>query len=164
MHHSPTLQFYAELHFDHQTVAHWSQFCCKAMSSFILVCPLQLFLNGGWQGMAKLGKHMIDASAGKCVVVASCARLHFCWCQVGISDTCLARVADRSAETLLPIIKACILPSTTIISDCWGHNVCLCNVGLTPLCQLLCEFLGMWMLTNTIYPTWMQVKVNLRSY
>jgi len=70
--HSPTLQFFAELHFDHQTVAHWSQFCCKAMLSFILICPLQLFLNGGWQGVAKLWKYMIDASAGKCVIAASC--------------------------------------------------------------------------------------------
>ena len=34
----------------------------------------------------------------------------------------------------------------------------------TPLRQSLCEFRGMWMLTNTIKPTWMHVKVNLRPY
>ena len=28
-HHSPTLQFCAKLRFDHQTVADWSQFCCR---------------------------------------------------------------------------------------------------------------------------------------
>ena len=42
--HSLTLQFHAELRFDPQTVADWSQFCCKAMSNFILKCSLQLFL------------------------------------------------------------------------------------------------------------------------
>ena len=41
--HSQTLQYCAELHFDHQPVAHWSQFCCKAMSNFILICSLRFF-------------------------------------------------------------------------------------------------------------------------
>ena len=74
--HSATLQFCVELRFDHQTVADWLQFCCKAMLNLILICSLQLFLNGGWQGrgVAKLWKYMIDASAGKCVIVASCVR------------------------------------------------------------------------------------------
>jgi len=76
-------------------------------------------------------------------------------------DTCLAPVADRSAETLLAIVKSCILPGTTVVSDCWGYNVRLCNDGLLPLHQSLCEFRGTWMLTNTIKPTWMHVKVNL---
>ena len=35
-----TLQCHAELRVDHQTVAHWSQFCRKAMSYFILSCSL----------------------------------------------------------------------------------------------------------------------------
>jgi len=38
-HHSPTLQSCAEL-----CVDHWSQFCRKAMSNFILICSLQLIL------------------------------------------------------------------------------------------------------------------------
>jgi hypothetical protein len=42
------------------------------MSSFILTCSLQLFLNGGWQGVALLWKYMINASAGKSVIVADC--------------------------------------------------------------------------------------------
>ena len=121
------------------------------MSSFILICPLQLFLNGSWQGLAKLWKYMIDASAGKCVIVASCARqCAFLLVSAGIGDTCLARVADRSAETLLAIIKACILPAPQSSVTAGGHNVCLSNDGLTPLCQLLCEFCGIWMVTNVI--------------
>ena len=31
----------------------------------------------------------------------------------------LASVEDRSADTLIPIIKKHVLPGTTIISDCW---------------------------------------------
>jgi len=65
--------FHAEHRFDHKTAADWSQFCCKAMSNFILICSLQLFFNGGWQGVAKLWKYRIDASAGKSVIVAGCA-------------------------------------------------------------------------------------------
>ena len=41
--HSLTLQFRAELHFDHQTVADWSRFSCKAMSNLILICFYSLF-------------------------------------------------------------------------------------------------------------------------
>jgi hypothetical protein len=53
-----------------------------------------------------------------------------CWCQEGTGDTCLEPVAVRSAETLLAIIKACILPSTTAISDCCGYNVQLLSEEL----------------------------------
>jgi len=44
----------------------------------------------------------------------------FCWCKAGIRDTSLALVADPAAEILLAMFKAFILPSTTIVSDCWG--------------------------------------------
>jgi hypothetical protein len=44
------------------------------------------------------------------------------WVFVGVhqewGETCLVRVTDLSTETLLAIIKACIFPSTTIVSDC----------------------------------------------
>jgi len=49
--HSLTLQCRAELYFDHETVADWSQICCKPMSNLILICFLQIFLmmvGGGW--------------------------------------------------------------------------------------------------------------------
>jgi hypothetical protein len=38
-------------------------------------------------------------------------------------STFIVPVPDHSAETLLGIIKIWILPSTTIISDCWGAYV-----------------------------------------
>ena len=41
--HSLTLQFRVELRFDDQSVADWSQFCCKAVLIFILICSLQLY-------------------------------------------------------------------------------------------------------------------------
>jgi hypothetical protein len=35
-------------------------------------------------------------------------------------NVCLFVVADRSAETLISIIRKTILPGTTILSDCWA--------------------------------------------
>lgn len=35
------------------------------------------------------------------------------------ADVFLYAVPDRSSSTLIPIIKDCILPGSTIISDCW---------------------------------------------
>jgi len=46
--HSLTLHCCAELHFEYETVADWSQFCYKPMLNFILICSLQIFFNGGW--------------------------------------------------------------------------------------------------------------------
>jgi len=62
-HLSPTLQFCVELRFDHRTVTDWSQFCCKAMLNFILICSLQLILM-------VVGRE----GGGKIIIVAGCAR------------------------------------------------------------------------------------------
>jgi len=59
--HSPTLQFCAELRFDHQTVTDRSQFCCKAMPNFILICSLSLILM------------VVGGGGGGIVIVAGCA-------------------------------------------------------------------------------------------
>ena len=56
-------------------------------------------------------------SKQKCI----CGLLHvtgFLLVSSGNRDTCLASVTDRAAETLLAIFKACILPTTMIVSDC----------------------------------------------
>jgi len=42
--HSLTLEFRSELHFEHETVGDWSQFCCKQMLNFISISSLQIFL------------------------------------------------------------------------------------------------------------------------
>jgi hypothetical protein len=53
--HSLTIQCRAELRFDNQTVADWSQLCRKATSILSLICSLQLILmvvgvgGGAWQ-------------------------------------------------------------------------------------------------------------------
>jgi hypothetical protein len=91
----------------------------------------------------------------------ACDNVSFCWCRAGIRNTCLAAVTDSSAKTFLAIIKACILPGTTVVSDCWGYNVRLHNDGLIPLRWF---FFGTWILTITIKATWMHVKVNIRPY
>ena len=50
----------------------------------------------------------------------------------GTCRTFLVTVCDRSAETLIGLIKQWILPGTTIISDCWSANSSLLGEGYTP--------------------------------
>jgi len=60
---------------------------------------------------------MIAVSVGENIIAAGCAQhVSFCWCRAGIRNTCLAPVTVCFAETLLAIIKACILPGTTFVS------------------------------------------------
>ena len=47
----------------------------------------------------------------------------------GTGRTFVVPVEDRSAETLLPIIKDWIMPETTIYSDCWAAYNCLQSEG-----------------------------------
>ena len=47
----------------------------------------------------------------------------------GTGRTFMVPVEDRSAETLLPIIKDWIMPETTIYSDCWAAYNCLQSEG-----------------------------------
>ena len=49
----------------------------------------------------------------------------------GSGRTFLVAVHDRSAETLIGIIKRWILPGTTIISDCWAAYSSLREEGYT---------------------------------
>jgi len=104
------------------------------MSSFILSCSLRLFFVViGGEERDKFVK-TDDGCFGrrKC----NCGKLRAtAWVLVGIEresgDTCLAPVADHFAETLLAIIKVCMLPGRTIVSECWVYNARLCSEGLT---------------------------------
>ena len=109
-----------------------SQFCCKAMLSFIWICTSHLFLNVVWQRVAKLGKYMIDASAGKCVIVASCA-----WqcIFVGVKWESGTPVLHVSLIAPLrhcsPSLKHVFYPAPQSSVTAGGHNVRLRNDELT---------------------------------
>jgi len=45
--------------------------------------------------------------------------------------TYLVPVPDRTADTLMAVIDACIEPGTRIISDCWGSYWVLDEEGYT---------------------------------
>ena len=132
MRHSPTLQSCAEVCVDHQIVADWSQFCRKAMSNFILICSLQLIFMV--VGRGECGKVVeIDNSyfsRQKC----NCGRLcTTVWVFVGVEQELghLSCACHWSLHWDIAIIKAGILPSTTIVSGCWRYNICLHSDGLT---------------------------------
>jgi hypothetical protein len=64
----------------------------------------------------------------KCNCGRSCATA---WVFVDIERESGTPVTDRSAEALLATIKACVLPGSTVVSDCWGYSILLHNEGLT---------------------------------
>jgi hypothetical protein len=125
--HSLTIQCHAELGVDHQTVADWSQFCCEAMPNFIEFFTVFYVVWGG--GICGNRWEMLQQAKLQLQQVAHNS-MGLCWCRAGIGDTCLAHVADRCTETLLAIIKSCILPNITIVNACCGY-VPLLNEGLT---------------------------------
>jgi hypothetical protein len=74
---------------------------------------------------------------------------------------------NRSAETLIGLIKKWILPGTTIISDCWAAYISLHEEGYTHFTvnhsfEFVDETTGAH--TDTIECTWKQVKVLLSPY
>ena len=92
---------------------------------------LYSFSYGGWRGRG--GKDVeIAASADQSVIESVCAWQHGSLLMSSgnwghLSFTC--RWSHH--QTLLAIIKACILPSTTVAIDCCGYSVRLLNEGLT---------------------------------
>ena len=73
-------------------------------------------------------------------------------------------VEDRSADTLVPIIKHYILPGTTIISDCWKAYSTLSKEGyIHQTVNHSVEFVNKesGACTNTIESTWHAVKNSL---
>jgi len=80
--------------------------------------------------------------------------------------TFLVAVHDRSAETLIGLIKQWILPGTTIISDCCAAYSSLREEGYTHFTvSHSIEFVSeTGAHTNTTESTWKQVKVLLTPY
>lgn len=79
----------------------------------------------------------------------------------------LTTVEDRSADTLIPIIKGNVLPSTTIISDCWKSYSRLSEEGYThQTVNHSKEFVNKetGAHTNTIESTWRAVKTSLPKH
>jgi len=98
----------------------------------------------------------------------NCSRLHATtWIFVGVKRESGTPVLHLS---LIAPLRHCS-PSLGLVSYTAPQVSVTTGVRLslqwwtrTPLRQSLCEFRGTWMLTNTIKPTWMHVKVNLRPY
>ena len=79
----------------------------------------------------------------------------------------LSSVEDRSAETLIPIIKEHVLPGTTIISDCWKAYARLEEEGYVhQTVNHSKEFVNKetGAHTNTIESTWRAVKTSLPKH
>ena len=86
--------------------------------------------------------------------------------QRGTGRTFLVAVHDRSAETLIGLIKR-ILPGTTIISDCWAAYNSLRDEGYTHFTvnhsiTFVDKATGAH--TDTIESTWKHVKAILSLY
>jgi transposase-like protein len=85
----------------------------------------------------------------------------------GSCRTFLVAVHDRSAETLIGLIKQWILPGTTIITDCWKAYSSLSDEGYKHLTvnhsvTFVDKTTGAH--TNTIESTWKHVKASLSPY
>ena len=76
----------------------------------------------------------------------------------------MTTVSDRSAATLIPIIKKFIKPGTTILSDCWKAYSCLKDEGylhLTVNHSVEFKSKETGACTNTIESSWNAVKKSL---
>ena len=79
----------------------------------------------------------------------------------------LTTVEDRSADTLISIIKGNVLPGTTIISDCWKSYSRLSEEGyIHQTDNHSKEFVNKetGAHTNTIESTWRAVKTSLPKH
>lgn len=83
------------------------------------------------------------------------------------TNKCFFRVVEfRSKECLLTVIKECILPGTSIISDCWKAYDCLEDEGfkherVNHSLTYVCPETGAH--TNTIEALWSAIKRDLRK-
>ena len=147
-HHSPTLQCHSKLRVDPQIISDRLQLCCKSMSDVILISSLQFFFWEG-VGI-EIGRVVkIDGNSFSSLT-CNCGRLHttvfLCLVERGSerpvtqSSPSLRRVVYLIAYCDLALfmtnstfnptcsdnvsvneyVYVCILPGTTIVTDCWG--------------------------------------------
>ena len=85
----------------------------------------------------------------------------------GTKNCFMCSVEDRSADTLIPVIKHNVLPGTTIISDCWKAYCWLEEEGyLHQTVNHSKEFVNKdtGAHTNTIESTWRAIKTSLPKH
>jgi transposase-like protein len=85
----------------------------------------------------------------------------------GSGKTFLVTVPDRTAETLIAVIKDWIESGTTVISDCWAAYRTVGNEGyrhqtVNHCISFVDPLTGAH--TNTIESTWRHVKATLHPY
>jgi len=82
------------------------------------------------------------------------------------SKRCFVTVTDRSAATLVPIIKRWLLPGTTVLSNCWRAYSSLVIEGFVhETVNHSIEFVSECRThTNTIEGTWSALKKSLPHY
>jgi len=91
----------------------------------------------------------------------------FCGIERGTGQTFLVAMHERSAETLIGLIKQWILPGTTIISDCWVAYSSLRDEGymhftVNHSITFVDENTGAH--SNTTESTWKQITALLSPY
>ena len=90
------------------------------------------YFNRGWWGECGKVVQIDDScfSRQKCNCHRLCTTV---WVFVGVEQELghLSCAWHWSLHWDIAIIKACTLPSSTIVGDCWRYNVCLPNDGLT---------------------------------
>ena len=122
------------------------------------------FSYGGWWGGVKDVE--IAASADQSVIESVCAWQHGSLLMSSGNWGHLSFTCRRSLhQTLLAIIKACILPSTTVAIDCCGYSVFFSmKVSHTTPWIALSVFWCTDAHRNTMEATWKHVQVHLSPY
>jgi len=159
----PSKAIQKELQIEENTACDWFRFCREVVLDFI---ENKSEMTGGESKVveideSKFGKmkyHRGHYMKGQWV---------FGGAERGTGRTFLVAVHDRSAETLIGLIKQWILPGTTIISDCWAAYNSLREEGYTHFTvnhsiTFVDQTTGAH--TNTTESTWQHVKVLLSPY
>jgi len=160
---APSNAIQKELQIEEHTACDWFRFCREVVLDFIENKSEMIVGEGKVVEIdeSKFGKrkyHRGHSVKGQWV---------FGGVERATGRTFLVAVHDRSAETLIGLIKQWILPGTTIISDCWAAYNSLreeryihftVNHSITFVDQTTGAH------TNTIESTWKHVKVLLSPY